>query len=332
MIKWISGLLCLLILTACSSSQPIDPGTSSLYNKPPSYKKGRSDDFSVPVIQDRSPGKILSKREGARLKPRQGYWIDRSLHTRGENQRIHFLVLHYTAGNDQQSIDALTNGAVGVHYLVTNQPANYRQRPVVYQLADEQMRTWHAGMSAWGNRHNLNDTSIGIEIVNPGYTRSLSGRVYAPYSESQIRLIIALARDIVKRYDIPPTHVLGHADIAPGRKTDPGPFFPWEQLYRAGIGAWPDHQMVLMYKNRFAGGHMPSVRVLQRGLATYGYSIEPTGRMDNQTKQVLISFQMHFRPTNYSGHYDLETAAILFSLLNKYDGEKKAQSLLNESE
>lgn len=288
-------------------------------------------DFETPVIQDRAPARRYSAEEGRALERRSGYRVDHSVRSAGVNQRVRYLVIHYTGGDDAAALRALTGSQVGTHYLVLDQPGEFQQQPVVLQLADESMRAWHAGVSAWGDREGLNDTSIGIEIVNPGFTQTPSGLSWSPFSESQIQLVIALAKDIVQRYDIEPTNVVAHSDISPGRKLDPGPFFPWQRLAQAGVGAWPERATVARYLNQFSNGRVPSVRALQQGLARYGYRLEPTGRMDDQTLRVLKSFQMRFRPTDHTGFYDAESAAILFALIEKYHGPAQAGAILASS-
>src|SRR5690606_35770221 len=137
--------------------------------------------------------------------------------------RQRYLILHYTALDEEKSVRVLTQQAVSSHYLVNN--LGDRE---IYQLVDENKRAYHAGISAWRNDKSMNDTSIGIEIVNDGYKMdSLNQRQFFPYSEAQFKKIAALTKDIVDRYQIPPTNVLGHSDIAPVRKQDPGPLFPW---------------------------------------------------------------------------------------------------------
>ena len=136
-----------------------------------------------------------------------------------QNFRQRYLILHYTVLNDEKSITVLTQQGVSAHYLV-----NDLGDKEIYQLVDENKRAYHAGISSWRKDQALNDTSIGIEIVNMGYTTDSSGnRTFQPYSEEQFRKVAALVKDIVNRYNIPATNVLAHSDIAPTRKQDPGP-------------------------------------------------------------------------------------------------------------
>ncbi|WP_089728941.1 N-acetylmuramoyl-L-alanine amidase [Modicisalibacter muralis] len=259
----------------------------------------------------------------ATLERRNGYVADHQYTAPSHSSRVRYLVLHYTDGGEARSLATLTGPNVSVHYVVPLPARWIHGQPRIYQLVDESRRAWHAGVSAWKGRHNLNDTSIGIEIVNRGPTDTAQGRVWAPYPPHQIDAVIALARDIIARHGIDPTNVVGHSDIAPSRKIDPGPRFPWRQLHAAGIGAWPDDASVARYLRRFRQ-NPPTLAELQCALAAYGYPITISGRLDDRTHDVLRAFTMHFRPDDYlrmtqdKVQPDAETAAILWALLEKY--------------
>ena len=234
-----------------------------------------------------------------------GLRIDRSHPSANQDNRVQFLVLHYTGASLQQSMKLLTKGEVSSHYLIADDGV-----ATVYQLVEENRRAWHAGDSQWQGRTWLNSSSIGIEIVNPGFTDSPAGRVWYPYSEAQVQSIIALVKDIVQRNGIEARHIVGHSDIAPGRKLDPGPLFPWKRLADAGLGVWPDANAVARQQAVF-NVSPPGVAWYQQQLARFGYALEPTGVLDTQTRQALTAFQMHFRPQRYDGMPDSQTAAIL---------------------
>jgi len=253
----------------------------------------------------------------ATLKERPGYWADQARSARAYNHRVRFLVLHYTGGNEARAFKVLTGPSVSSHYLVAPTPPSRSGEPIVYQLVAEDERAWHAGSSGWAGRSHLNDSSIGIEIVNAGPVNTSTGRVWKGFDSGQIAAVTRLARDIIDRYGIKPENVVGHSDIAPGRKIDPGPAFPWEQLHEAGVGAWPDARQVAAYRRRF-NARMPSIRQIQAALAQYGYDIANTGVLDKRTRTVLISFQMHFRPARYNGQPDPGTVARLWALNDKY--------------
>ena len=138
----------------------------------------------------------------------------------------------------------------------------------------------------------------------------------------------SLAKDIIQRYGITPYNVLGHSDVAPTRKVDPGPLFPWQQLAEQGIGAWPDKQTVQHYLAGRSFAAAGSVSKIQADLASYGYTIPQTGVNDAATRQAISVFQMHFRPSNYTGVADAETEAIAAALVAKY--RPASRSLLTE--
>ncbi|CNH97509.1 N-acetylmuramoyl-L-alanine amidase [Yersinia massiliensis] len=253
-----------------------------------------------------------------KLIDRGDYKIDTNHPSVAQNERVRFLVLHYTAMDDAGSLKVLTEGNVSAHYLVKTHPDNVDGKPVVLQLVPEEKRAWHAGVSDWQGRNSLNDTSIGIEIVNKGFTEKMLGRTWYPYNESQIELIEHLTKDIVERYDIAPTAVVAHSDIAPLRKSDPGPLFPWKRLAEKGVGAWPDDVTVSQYLNGRNKSDLGSVPIIQKALAKYGYKIPQSGILDEETRQVIIAFQMHFRAQDFSGNPDAETEAIAQALVEKY--------------
>ncbi len=253
-----------------------------------------------------------------------GYRLDERIGSVNQDSRVAFLVLHYTDSGNARSLKVLSQAGheVSAHYLVPEaKPGRWARYPV-YRLVPEERRAWHAGVSGWQGSRMLNASSIGIEIVNRGFDERdaalpLGQRRWQPYSPAQLQAVARLARDIMARHGIAPERVLGHSDIAPGRKVDPGPAFPWEWLYRRhGIGAWPDDERVAHFRR-----HQPwdgNWLALQQKLARYGYAIEPSGRADAQTRAVLTAFQLHFRPRRFDGEADIETVAILDALLEKY--------------
>lgn len=253
------------------------------------------------------------------------------------SKRIKFLVMHYTAINYERSVTALVDkGGVSSHYLLPERnDATYNDSDLnIYRLVDEQDRAWHAGSSYWQGRRDLNDHSIGIEIVNipeckrteneAFINRGSDSRncLFPDYDPEQIQLLIALSKDILARNpDIGPTQVVGHADIAPSRKTDPGPRFPWYQLYKAGIGAWYEKSDMDEYWQIFQRD-LPNIGLVQKALNRYGYGITETGILDNNTIDTLTAFQMHFIPWHINGKADAKTVATLFALLKKYKPKK----------
>lgn len=229
-----------------------------------------------------------------------------------QDRRVRFVILHYTAVDRDQSINILTKQQVSSHYLITDNSSD-----PVYNLVSEDNRSWHAGDSSWGRLGNLNDSSVGIEIVNMGYTGTSENMSFYPFTEDQIKKVAVLLKDIIARYNLEPTSILGHSDIAPQRKQDPGPLFPWETLYREyQIGMWYDDET----KNSFMNTDITMITPLevQNQLEKFGYKVNKTGQYDKQTTNVIRAFQFHFRPAKYDGVMDTETYAVLLALNFKY--------------
>lgn len=254
------------------------------------------------------------------------------------SERVRFLVLHFTAIDFATSLRVLTqpsSAPVSSHYLVPeSNDATYPHDDLrVYQLVDERRRAWHAGRSEWEDRSQLNDHSIGIEIVNksrceppPESTPGAEpGAVcfFPEFDPAQIDLVIALSKDILARYpDITPTRIVGHGDIIPHYKIDPGPKFPWRQLAEAGIGAWYDEDVVnrhLEYLQGNTSSDQDSVRRrFAHWLSDYGYGIDPETASDEEISLYTRAFQYHFRPWKADGEVDIQSRAILLALLEKY--------------
>ncbi|AOJ73021.1 MULTISPECIES: N-acetylmuramoyl-L-alanine amidase [Burkholderia] len=260
-----------------------------------------------------------------------GYTIDRSIQSPNQDSRVRTLVLHYTAQTLADSLASLTSPQrqVSSHYLVPD-AADDGQRFKVFELVPEARRAWHAGVSYWQGDRMLNAGSVGIEIVNLGFPPEdenlpLMNRRWYSYPDAQVAVFGALAADVVARHQVLPHKVVGHSDVAPGRKTDPGPLFPWKKLYdQYKIGAWPEAEAVDYYRtNRPFSGDVAS---LQSKLLAYGYDTPQTGTLDAQTVNVVSAFQMHFRPSRYDGAPDVETVAILDALLEKYFNRSRAIS------
>lgn len=231
--------------------------------------------------------------------------IDRSIQAKSQDSRVEMIVVHYTATGTDASIKILSEHNVSSHYLITDD-----RRPVIYQLVDESRRAWHAGVSEWYGRTDINAASIGIEIVNHGG----SGTSWAPYSEAQIDALITLMHDIVRRHQIKPHNIVGHSDIAPQRKVDPGPLFPWKRLADEGLGRWYNEDEKQHYIREFQMQGLPDVLWLQEHLTRAGYPVEQHGEFDRATRNVVAAFQMRYRPALYDGIPDIETMAILKAL------------------
>lgn len=207
---------------------------------------------------------------------------------------VDVLVLHYTELPLDESLQVLRDdkrpNRVSAHYVLA-------EDGVVYRLVPENRVAWHAGRSHWRGREALNGSSIGIEIVN------LHGDRH-DYPDTQIAALIGLCRDIVGRHPaIVPRNVVGHSDIAPQRKVDPGVRFPWQTLAAAGIGLWPK------------AGAPPVEGDIQDALQRFGYP--PPGEV--APAEIVKAFQRRFRPTRVDGVADQETRTLLAGLLDQVD-------------
>ncbi len=236
-----------------------------------------------------------------------GTAIDTSRSAKGQDSRVLFLVLHYTVADFPLSMKVLTEREVSAHYLISDEP-----QPRIFRLVDESRRAWHSGASGWKAHRMLNASSIGIEIVHPGFKLGPDKeRIYLPFPQAQIDVLLPLVRDIVQRHQIRPDRVLGHGEVTPSYKEDPGPLFPWPQLAAAGlVPPLPDTARVAEQRLAFEA-RLPEPLWFQERLAQHGYNIERTGVWDTQSRRVLMNFQMRYRPASHSGQPDAESAALL---------------------
>lgn len=258
------------------------------------------------------------------------------------SERVRFLVMHFTTIDFETSLRVLTQPSsrpVSSHYLIpeSGDPTYPHKDLRVYQLVDEYRRAWHAGRSSWEDRSQLNDHSIGIEIVNksechppPESTPEAEADAvcfFPEFDTAQIDLLIALSKDILARYpDITPTRVIGHGDIIPQYKIDPGPKFPWQQLADAGIGAWYDDATVKRHLDYLNGNTTSDRDAVRRRFAMwlqdYGYGIDPETATDDEITLYTRAFQYHFRPWQVDGEVDNQSRAIMLALLEKYFPDK----------
>lgn len=259
---------------------------------------------------------------------------------------VDVLVLHYTGMRTaEEALARLCDPAarVSAHYTIDVDGT-------VYRHVDESRRAWHAGVSYWAGRHNVNGRSIGIELVNPGHEFG-----YVDFARPQIAALIELSRGILLRHHIPPRNVLGHSDVAPARKMDPGELFPWQTLAALGVGIFPSAQhsshhgrplsrpssrrasarqenrgddCVEGASARLADARRLSGRVkpghgeeMGNALAQFGYGVPPD--VDIPLSIVVTAFQRHFRPEKVDGVADAETERRL-SMLLEMIGEKRA--------
>ncbi len=248
---------------------------------------------------------------GCASAPSGGPVVDTRYTAVGQDSRVLFLILHFTDADFADSLRILTRQQVSAHYLVSDETP-----PHIYRLVDEGRRAWHAGESWWAGNAMLNASSIGIEIVHPGMVVAADGSSgFAPYPPPQIDALLPLVKDIVARHRIRPDRILGHSDIAPRRKIDPGPLFPWRRLAEAGLIRWPDPARVAPLQ-RLYEARLPEPAWFQQALATVGYRVPDSGILDDATRGVVAAFQMKYRPARYDGIPDAETAALLQVLNN----------------
>lgn len=206
---------------------------------------------------------------------------------RAEGTEIDMLVLHYTGMKSAEAALArLCDPAaqVSAHYMIDGDGS-------VQRLVPEDRRAWHAGVAYWRGHNDVNSRSIGIELVNPGHDHG-----YCVFPEEQMVVLTELATAILARHPIPPRNVIGHSDIAPDRKTDPGELFDWQRLAAAGIGLWP-------------GEGDADIADIPEMLSLYGY--------DPGNEAALAAFQRHFRPARIDGQPDAECARLLDGLLKQ---------------
>lgn len=221
---------------------------------------------------------------------------------RRNGARVSLLILHYTGMASAEWARAWLcdpNSHVSSHYLVDESGR-------ITQMVGEEMRAWHAGVSSWRNDPDVNSSSIGIEIHNPGH-----GFGYADFPEPQMRAVIALCRDILSRHEIARRDVLAHSDVAPQRKIDPGEKFDWRRLHALGIGHWVEPVPLAEGEVWKFGDHGENIADLQRALADYGYGVDLNGIFDKRTRAVVSAFQRHFRPALVDGLADVSTVATL---------------------
>jgi N-acetylmuramoyl-L-alanine amidase len=190
---------------------------------------------------------------------------------------IDTIIIHYTDMKDD--ISALNRlcdrqAEVSSHYLINKQGK-------IFSLVPDHLRAWHAGPSCWMNRHKVNDFSIGIELDNNGYEE---------FSSELMHSLIALCHQLIKNHPINPFYILGHSDIVPNRKFDPGRLFNWRLLANNGIGIYPE---------KTTGAKTLKLEEIQSMLAKYGYEILVSGIMDKQTIDVMRAFNEHFNPECY---------------------------------
>jgi N-acetylmuramoyl-L-alanine amidase len=222
------------------------------------------------------------------------------------------IVLHYTGMPDPEgAITRLCTAGtdVSAHYIVLEDGR-------IVQTVPEAKRAWHAGVGFWAGEEDINSCSIGIEIINRGHDWG-----YPDFPSRQIAAVTALCRGIMLRHDLQPHRVLGHSDVSPSRKKDPGEKFPWHSLANSGVGHWVMPAPIVRGETMKLGTAGDDVLALQHALARYGYGIETDGQYNAPTMEVVTAFQRHFRPERVDGLVDHSTLTTLQALLASLPAE-----------
>jgi len=298
--KILAFISLLFLMVACSSTEKVVSSSSG-------SNSSRGTSVSRNQITVRNIGK---------------FQVDSSSYVAtGKNERIQFIVVHYTATDNLGSIKELTSSRVSSHFLILDEDDNK-----IYSLVPLEQRAWHAGASAFRGRTNINDTSVGIEIVSDGIAREYRPDPnpyhpydhYVDYKPIQIEKTAQIIKYVAEKYNVPAKNIVAHSDIAPSRKKDPGAKFPWKELYdKYNIGAWYDEadKQTFMDEEKFKA---TSIREIKDELRKYGYEINRLDEWDKESKDVVYAFQLHFNSKNATGEMDLETFAILKALNKKY--------------
>ena len=213
-----------------------------------------------------------------------------------KSKQIKFLIFHYTGmRKESDAINRLTNiqSEVSSHYLIQRNGAINVMVPDLYVA-------WHAGKSSWKSFKSLNKNSIGIEISNPGHEHN-----YINFKKKQIQSILYLSKSLIKKYKIKSSNILGHSDIAPFRKKDPGEKFPWKYLAKLGVGRWHSLSNKTLKKNRMKKIHINEEKIFYKNLFKIGYSKKVLNK-----KTLVSTFQRRYRQDLINGKIDQECLLI----------------------
>jgi len=211
---------------------------------------------------------------------------------------VTMVVLHYTEMDREAALDRLTDpeAKVSAHYFISEEGE-------VVRLVGEDKRAWHAGASYWRGHKDVNSASVGIELDHPGHALG-----YRPFADAQIEALVPLLGDVVRRHDIPRANVVGHSDVAPARKTDPGELFPWDRL--------AEYRLCLPRPEKLSfGDPFDNDGAFYLALERFGYDI-------TEGRKAVEAFQRRWRPERIDGGIDGELRAILFQLLLDRDAGK----------
>ncbi len=219
-------------------------------------------------------------------------------------KNIKYIIYHYTGmRSDKLAIRRLTNfnSKVSCHYFID-------KKGKLIQMVPELYVAWHAGRSNWKKYKSLNSTSIGIEISNPGHQYG-----YESFKKKQLKCLVKISKSLIKKYSIKKQNILGHSDIAPLRKKDPGERFPWKFLSNKKIGVW--HKIDFKTCNNLRGKNFNiENRLFFKKLMKFGYFVNTSKK--NELKKIVMNFQRRFRPELIDGNIDRECFEIAKSLIS----------------
>ena len=221
-------------------------------------------------------------------------------------KEIKFIIFHYTGmKKEKEAITKLTNikSKVSSHYLIKNNGD-------ILTLVPDLYISWHAGLSSWKRYKSINKYSIGIEISNPGHENT-----YKKFSKKQINSVLKLCSYLINKYKIKSSYILGHSDIAPYRKKDPGEKFPWRYLSKNKIGDWHNLNEKKLFKNRNQKVNKPETNTFIKNLYKIGYSKNLFFNEYKYLKLLTIAFQRRFRPELVNGKIDQECLIISNNLI-----------------
>ena len=223
-------------------------------------------------------------------------------------KQIRFIIFHYTGmKKESEAIERLTSmrSKVSSHYLI-------RYNGEIVIMVPDLYEAWHAGVSSWKNLKSLNKHSIGIEISNPGHEYD-----YKKFSKKQNQSLKKLSQFLIKKYKIDKKNILGHSDVAPTRKKDPGEKFPWKYLAKFGIGKWHSLPQKNLIKNRRKKISLIDKKIFFKNLLSIGYSIKSPTKLkkDKFLNLITIAFQRRFRPEIVDGKIDKECLIISQNLI-----------------
>lgn len=319
------SLLLLLLFIGCKTSPNKNEISFHKTEIPTSYEKSNQVAKNKSAI-DEVTNSVPLEEETIKYEVNDDYLTDEEYPVRFESEGVNSIVFHYTAQNYKKSVRSLTTGGNSSHWLVPEKGG------AIYKIVSEDRRARHAGSSLWKNRKNLNVVSVGVEIVNLGF-KCKDHRKYCPknaldwivYPETQQKLIIALAKDIQKRYDIDPLCVIGHSDIATDRKLDPGPLFPWKRLAENGVGAWvyddEIEKQVELIKNSIPGNI--SKLLVQIRLHEFGYDIKKDGSSNKTVESKIMKYEYNMRKTPIADLSELNKA-------NEFGNKKPENNIFDE--